>query len=398
MDNIPQDSVKNKILEQTGPEQMQTQADTATVQKPESSGKSWIFLDVSKIIAVVLIVLLHVTAGAWGESELGSFEWHVLNVFYCVSRIGIPLLFMQIGAAFLSRKELTVKNLYTGYILKIVVAFFVWAAFYMFTFYLFDAPGGFGDFDIGEFVTGIFTGAPYAQWFILLAISLYMLIPVLRMIASDMNVCKYFIILWAVFSILLPSVYKIRGLLPWLPTPVSEGITFAADLVSRVTPGLVLQFPGYMMLGYYLHKTEFTKKGILWAVLLGLAGLAYTIFMTANTSLKEGATTEAFFNNFSINICLMAIGVSVGVKYLVQKIWFGPKTYQTIRFTSDVSFGIFLIHDFVRMGLVRLGITALSFTPILSVPLLVVVVFVVTGGIAYWLKNIPKVGPFIVGG
>ena len=399
MEHTPQDNMENKVLEQVGAEEdVQMPIDAAAGQRPEGSSKHWIFLDVSKIIAVILIVLMHVTAGAWGEAALGSFEWHVLNVFNCLSRIGMPLLFMQVGAAFLSRREQSIKNLYTGYIIKIVVAFFFWAAFYMFTYYLWDAPNGFGDFNIGDFILGIFTGAPHSQWFILLAISLYMLIPILRMVASDMKICKYFLILWAVFSIALPSVYKIPSLFPGMSESLSEGITHAADLASRLTPTMVLQFPGYMLLGYYLHKTEFTKKGVLWAVLVGLVGFAYTIFMTANDSMKAGVSTESFFGNFSINICLMAIGVTVGVKYLVQKIWFGPRTYNAIRFLSDVSFGIFLIHDFVRMGLVHLGITALSFTPILSVPILVIVVFVITGGIAYWLKNIPKVGPYIVGG
>lgn len=367
--------------------------------QPSDNSKHWIFVDVGRIIAVFLIVMMHVTSGAWGQSEVGTFNWYVLGAFNCLSRIGMPLFFMQVGAVFLNeKKELPIKSLYSQYILKIVTAFFFWSAFYMFTYYLFDAPEGFGAFTLPSFLTGLLNGAPYSQWFILLAISLYLLIPILKEIARNLTVCKYFLVLWVAFTILLPGMYGISGLIPQLPQAIGEGIIAVANSVSRIRPVMVIEYPGYMLLGHFLHRTQLSKKHTLMAVLLGVLAFGYTVGMTFHASLQMGSSVEQHFDTFSLNICLMAVAVTVGMKGILERVWLKKRTYKAVRFFSDVSFGIFLLHDFLRMGLVHLGVDAFTFTPLVFVPVLCLVVFILSGAVSYWLKNIPKIGPYIVGG
>lgn len=369
------------------------------LEKPKDPSNHWIFMDVCKVVAVLFIVVMHVSAGPWGSLTPDSFSWHTLNVFNCLSRLGMPLFFMQVGAVYLNKKnDMSIKTLYKTHILLIITAFFIWSAVYMVSYYIFDAPGGFGDFTLGGFIEGFLAGAPYSQWFIILAISLYMIIPILKMVVRDMTVCKYFLLLWGIFSLALPLVYKLPVFWTTIPASLSSGLIMVADTFGRISPAMVVGFPGYMVLGYYLHNTEFSKKTTFRLVLLGVAAIVFMVAMTVYISVRSGSPSELLFDSTTLNVFLMAVAVMVGMQYVIRNVWFGPKTYKILRFFSNVSFGIFLIHDFIRMGLVRLGVDALVFPPLISVPLLSVLVFALSGGFAYVLMNIPKIGPFIVGG
>lgn len=361
------------------------------------STKRWIYLDTTKIIAVFFIVVMHVSSGAWGTAQIGTFDWHVLNVFNALSRFCIPLFFMQIGALFLNDSiDLPIKKLYRKYILHLVTAFLFWSVINMVIYYIYDAPNGFADFTIASFLVGVLEGAPYVHWFIFVAISMYIIIPILRALAKDIRVCGYFLILWAIFSIVLPLVQQLQWIFPGMPEGAKEVLTQVTNATDRIKPGMVVDYVGYLVLGHYIHVKVFSRKTANGLIGVGVLGFLLTVVITALLSMRNGTVSEAFVGFFAPNVCMMAIGVMVGAKTYLERTWFRDRTYNGIRFFSSVSFGIFLVHDVFRMLLARNGIHTMIFMPILSVPVFSLGIFVISGLIAYALKKIPVVGKYII--
>ena len=382
-----------------------TEQNMVKVVKMENSSTStnrvsterWIYLDVAKIISIFLIVLLHVTAGAWGELQIGSFSWYVATFFNGLSRFGFPLFFMQIGALFLNpEREMTIKKLYSKYILRLVTAFLFWSVIGMLIRYWQELPGGFSEFTLGGFISGVLSGASAVHWFIFVAISMYLIIPILRAIAKSPTACRYFLILWFVFTFAVPLLRQMSYFFPSMPDGFHVVLGQILGVADQVTPQMVLQYSGYLLLGHYIHVTKFSRNASTRFAWIFLVGLVSTIGFTILFSMRDGVSSETFFGPFTVTVLAMAAGFMGSAKYLLEKTWFKDSLYKFIRFFSSAAFGIFLVHDVLRLQLVRLGLHTTAFPPILSIPVLTIVVFVASAFIAYFLKKIPKVGKYIV--
>ena len=193
------------------------------INKDITSTERWIYLDICKIIAIFLVVVMHVVSGSWGVVPMGSGDWHTINVWNVFSRFGIPLFFMLTGAIFLNeKKEVTVKKLYSRYLFRIVTAFLFWSFINMMIYYLQRSPNGFSDFTLGSFLSGFLEGAPYVNVFIFLSMSLYLLFPVLRAIGRDRNACRYFLVLWGIFAVVIPAVKQIPYIFGAMPHSVQQ--------------------------------------------------------------------------------------------------------------------------------------------------------------------------------
>lgn len=51
------------------------------------------YMDLIRVIACVLVVLVHVSALGWNEVSVCSDKWQVMNAFDCLGILGVPLFF-----------------------------------------------------------------------------------------------------------------------------------------------------------------------------------------------------------------------------------------------------------------------------------------------------------------
>lgn len=357
----------------------------------------WLYLDICKIFAIFLVCVLNVSSYPWSKAVLGSFEWNTLNLFNSLSRICIPLFIMQTGALFLNEsRELPIKTLFTRYIIPIVTAFLFWSLLYTLNQYRVN-EGNFASIDALDFVDRLLKGAPYSQTFVLRIVAMYVIVPVLRPLARDRRACLYFVALWFVASAFGPFLYNLPYIVSGTPDTVRRICFMLADAINRLSSEPLLGYAGFMLLGHLIHTKEFTRTETLVGVVLGLAGFVYTVMITTVMSMRGGASTERYFAHNSVNIVLCSIGVMMLSKAIFRNTWFEGRLYKGFRFFSDVSFGIFLLHDFIRLMLSSyLRFDAFLFTPILSVPAVSIVTFVVSACLAFALRKIPKVGRFLV--
>lgn len=357
------------------------------------SKERWIYLDVCKIIAVLFYVVMHVAASAWTSVPIDTTDWQVLNVFNCLSRICIPLFFMQIGAALINESsEVSNKVLFKKTILPVITAVIFWATLRTLRYYYFDSANGFADITVVDFVERFISST---SWFVYVAIGLLMVVPILREIGRNHKATRYFIVLWVLFAVILPVLYKIPYLFSDFPAAINLGISWVTSISEKIKPALVLQYSGYMLLGHYIHTHTFSKSGKNLAAFFAVLGFALTLFLTIHLSFRYNKPMEDYIGNFSPGVCLMSGAMMVVLKVKLQEKWYGNFSYKSIRFFSDASFGIFLMHDFLRILLVRFGITTMSFTPILSVPALSLGLFVACAIVVFIIRKIPGLGKYL---
>ena len=88
-------------------------------------------IDMLKAIAIICVIAIHTCAPALSSFSIGSPNWYIsifLRVLVCMP---VPLFFMCSGALFLNpQKKITLKDIYTKYIPKIIICLIFWAVLY----------------------------------------------------------------------------------------------------------------------------------------------------------------------------------------------------------------------------------------------------------------------------
>lgn len=355
----------------------------------EKTGERLTYLDYLRVIATVAVVLLHVSAENWMETEVSGSAWAVFNAYNAMTRWCVPVFVMISGALFLPRK-IEIQTLYKKYILRLVVVYFAWAAFYAFAnpaiYKLFGKPIG---FSLQSFLLGSITGS-YHMWYLPMIIGMYMCLPLLQPIAQNPKRLRYFLLLAGIFAFALPQGISL------LTDFGAERLLPYADalwvLESNAGLEMVLGFGSYFMAGYYLSQTELTpgKRKIIYA--LGVIGWCFSAGANLLLSRQINEPSQNYLGSFGIGPMLEAVAVFVWCKYHCT----GGKLYGLAKKLSRYSFGVYLAHPFVLTALSLMNLHTLRFAPVLSVPLIALVITAISFGVSWMLNHIPLVKKYFV--
>jgi Uncharacterized protein conserved in bacteria len=365
-------------------------------EQPTLNEMRWVYMDVCKIVAFVFIVFTNIVAGVWGSVEIGSSAWSILTAYNGLARFSVPLFFLILGALLINPlKELTIKEIYLKYLVPVLTAFIFWSAAYVLFTNAIYSPEVFDNFNVQEFVTKVLIGDPYRHWFVFLIIQFYLVLPFLRAIAKSMDLCKCFLVLWIIFSLLITTLTRLPAVIA-MPdmanTVISEGLGF----LYRIRPVMVIDYMGFAVLGYYIHNINISRKIGKLAIFTFIASTVYTILMTNYMSVRMWAPDQIFFENISFNTCIAAASFMIIMKVFSEGVWYKTRTYNSIIFFSTNAFGIFMIHAFVLNLLTVLDINGLTFGPVLSTPILCIIVTLVSVLVSFCIKKVPKVGDYLV--
>ena len=259
------------------------------------------YLDALRAVAILCVVLLHVT-GHLSEmmnynistiySLSGAFEIFANNFF----RIGIALFLMLSGALLLGR-QWDVKSFFSKRIPRIVIPFIFWAL--VFTIILISASyflpsidfvNHFGILDmIGVFIDTLMCRAPGSAvyWFFWMMLAMYMLMPFVNRWINNTDLVKveYFLVIWMIYII---ADYSLM-----LPIP---------EILSYFISPL-----GFVVLGYYLR---YSQRKIFGSSVISLILIAVSsIVMMAYSYAVADRTVLFVFNRYSLLVMLEAVGV-----------------------------------------------------------------------------------------
>ena len=87
------------------------------------------YLDYLRIFCCFFVVLIHVSAKYYYDSDLNTYSWKIAYYYDGLSRFSLPNFFMISGALFLNR-DLSYKIIFNKYIKNILVHLILWSIIY----------------------------------------------------------------------------------------------------------------------------------------------------------------------------------------------------------------------------------------------------------------------------
>ena len=343
------------------------------------------YLDIMRVLAMLAVIMIHVTAYKWSDVSVYSWEWNVFACFNSAVRFGVPVFVMISGVLFLG-KECDIKKLYQKNIKRLAIAYVIWSVFYAVMIH--ESEGR------RTMLLNSIEGYVHL-WFIPMIIGLYMLTPLLyRMIWTE-NLTKYYLVLSVIFVFVLPQI---------LTMCVDFGSGLCADialafqnLLEDMHFEFVFGYPFYFVLGHYLNNMKLEKKHRRVIYLLGLCSFLATFFFTKEISELNHSPVATYLKNFTVNVMLQSVAVFVWVKYNVGK---GKRENETSKIwglLSKYSFGAYLVHMYVVWMLNRaFHINPLSFSAIPAVLTVWGITVVASFLISAILNQIPVIKKYIV--
>ena len=242
--------------------------------------------DVLRVAATFAVVALHLSAQHWADTDIYSTAWQAFNLYDSLVRWTVPVFVMISGVFFLAGTQ-SLRQILRKNVLRIVTAFVFWSALYAAYAYFFNKCA------LSTAVTLFFSGH-YHMWFLFMIVGLYLIVPLLRPIAQNETLLRYFLLLALVFNFLLPQLGALLSLFSW---PLySSYLSLSGMLYYHFTLG----FAAYFMLGHYLSRKELSPKATRWCYALGVAGLIVTVVMTSYASRRLGTATVLFYNYDSV--------------------------------------------------------------------------------------------------
>ncbi len=340
------------------------------------------YFDRLRVLACFFIIVIHISSYCWYDLGTESGSWLVLNAWKSIARFAVPAFIMISGALFLDR-DVPLKTLFSKYILRLVVAYFFWNLVYALVFHS------------GEGLRAIFiqiVAGHYHMWFLPLMVGLYICIPLLKLIAKNETTLRYFLLIAFIFAFALPQILSMAESFGTAGV-IELNRLFKASVFDNFNLQTCGGFAFYFMLGYYLSRTDFSKKARIVLYVLAAAGMVFTVLLTWADALCRGYASDTFHEPVNMHVALVAAGIFVLFKYSVKP----APSDRTFGRLSKWCFGVYLIHPLAAELLMKFaGIDALSFNPVYSVPVLSLGIFLLSSLISALINKIPFVNKYIV--
>lgn len=337
--------------------------------------------DLLRDIAAFFVVVIHVCSMEWSSLVVDSPEWLQFTLCFTLSLFSVPVFFMVSGAFLLDSSHKTdIKTIFTKRIKGIVIPFVFWSLIY--TIINFSQMNKNGS-DIKAVILEFFTGE-YHMWFLFALAGLYIITPVLKMIANDERICRYFLLLFVIVQLVLTNMSS----LPKVGVFIKEGL-------GNAQMNFVMGYSGYYVLGYYLkkHPVEGKKKAVLYVC--GVLGVLYSLISLVIASRQSGKTEGASATYLTLNVALFSAAVYCAVLSFCKNRKFANTARSFIYAFSAHSFGIYLAHPLVLTVFKKIGFVPTLFTPALSIPIISICAFVISFALSWALRKIPKIGKMI---
>ncbi|MBO4723747.1 MAG: acyltransferase family protein [Bacteroidaceae bacterium] len=314
----------------------------------DTSSRRIVYLDYLRVIATFGVILIHVCAKGY-VIDMGSYNWYLNVIGDSLARWAVPVFFMISGTLFLDPgKEVTIRSILRKYIPRLALAYVFWWVFY-------------SAFCItGDWLrSGVFVSRwlqPYVHlWFLPMLMGVYLLIPLLRKIASDDKLLRYSLIIWIIY---------IFG------SFVFEDEFQQITELFRLTP--LIGYAGFFLLGRYLSLASFDYGHRFSIYVLGIVGALIGVGGNLILSLKNVVVSCLFLEYLSPHVILMSMAVFVFVKEHADR-WSRHLT----DYVKDDLFGVYLIHA-MWLIVINQDIVRDFCNQIITLPLITVMIFILS--------------------
>ena len=345
------------------------------------------FADLLRSLAVIAVIVYHVAQSQMGKVAVTSQAWQVFNIYSGLTRWWVPVFVMLSGMFMLDHKRgLPLTKLFFHNILRVLVALAFWGGVYAVVGYV-TSGGRFTWWGLWNAILNALRGNTHDHlWTLYVIIGLYLVAPILRAFCrgASRKDLHYFFVLAFLFASLLPMAFRV-----WPNSTATLHLWY-----DRLQVQLVLGYVGYFVVGYYLREYLLSRVAEAIVYVLGVCGAIVTVWGTAVLSRGAGVTVDTLYDSFFPNMVFFSVAVVVLFRYVLG-ISEERSRRQRLSRVAQISFGVYLVHDFFLMFLRWLDITTLSFAPVAAVPTLAALVFLCSFALAWVISKIPFLGRWL---
>lgn len=308
------------------------------------------YLDYLRFMATFAVIVEHVVAEGYRMHSISSSGWYIAVIADSLVRWCVPIFVMISGALFLKpEKEITINLIIKKYVKRLLIAYCFWYIAYVCMYIIIESAKA------GTLILQAdFFKPQFHLWFLPMLMAVYLLMPILRIVASSEKILKYSLVLWFTYITL------------------SFCIGWDIPQFSKLfVMNIVIGYSGYYLLGYYLASKVFTRRHMFCIIFLGIIGIIVKAIGNIILSINNGEADNSFLFELGPHIVLTAAAVFVTIKYYENKIS-NRYVMKVIESTRKDLFGIYLIHGVWLYLFIRYYDMS---SPILTIPLISIIIF-----------------------
>lgn len=305
----------------------------------ENNKKYILYFDLLNIFACFAVVALHVNGAVHTFAK--TRNWVSCMFIEALFYFAVPVFFMLTGATLMNyRKRYDTGAFFKKRILKTFVPFIIWSITGICWSIFYTKGLKISDINTpAKFISAVINCKGMGiYWFFPALFSVYLTIPLFSLVDEDKRIGKkgiftYLILVYIVLNVLLPFVCRLTG------------IQWNSALNAVSCGGYVVWF----LIGYLLANTDINKKFRILIYILGLIGFFMYFYLTVQNSFKTGRFDKTYAGYMNIPAIFMGTAVFVLFKYgkwnLIEK---HEKAVRLVRNLSSASFGVYLIHYYLK--------------------------------------------------
>lgn len=335
-------------------------------------------LDFLRIIAAYAVVLLHTVSKKIGSGCMRD----ILLVYDGLVRWAVPVFVMISGALLLApEKKVTARGI-AKRILRMLTALWFWTAIYCIWEVMIKHNDS--DYVLQTLITGY-----WHMWFIHMIVGLYILLPILRVLAENNKMVRYYLIIAILFAF---SVSTFQAILPFTEGGNCVIVNSITSNYENMKLQFIMGYVPYFFLGYYLNATDIPRKWEFPACALCAGGILWTIIGNISLSRQTGTLIQIFNSPFRLPVLMQCIGLFVLSKQILKR-----KDNKTIQRLSRYTFGAYMVHLLFREALdYFFSLNAVTYSFFLWPPLLALVIFILSLFVSATVNHIPGFKNYVV--
>ena len=344
-----------------------------------------IVIDLLRIISIIGVIGNHLMYPVASRGDFfGGTSWWLAFFIYTLSLVAVPIFIMISGYLLIDRVDSLEQN-FKRTIYKLIIPLLFWFGFYLIWKNQFRSV----TFSMIEIVNFIFSGNMYIFYFLVILIGLYLLLPIMQLIAKHGSQKLHFAILYGSFIV------------TWIMGFTHYFANFGGSVTSLATwwlPFFAYFWWGFMVKkNYFQSKKKFLSLFIFWGFLILAIGLLGFLLNASNITLAFKNGIFYWHDYLSPTVGLMAVGLFTWAMSF-KKISFPPMVNKIILNLSSLSYGTYLVHMFVidyldikyRYAIEFVGNNLISFVtirPILTIMISFTIIWLISK-IPYFRKLI----------
>lgn len=329
-----------------------------------------IWLDNTKIAAIVAVICLHLAAKLVRTYDIIESAWWLGNIFDSTMRWCVPVFVMISGALLLDpQKNEPLGIFYRKRLSRVIVPLLFWTAFYVvLTWYEYRSSTN--PKPLKSYVAMIIRGQPYYHmWFLYMILGLYLFTPFFRKIVSFLSGRE----LWqlTVFMLVLAILHGLLGHV----VPSGQG----------AFTGMFLLYIPYFFLGHLIrHDARQPSAALLWFV-FAVTSIVTMAGVYLGARYLRRSDGFYFYEYLSVTV----VPMSIAMMYLA-KTWHRPIVNSNFtRTLGMLTLGVYLMHPVIIKCFVRVGVNTQTLPPAIWLPVMILLVTISSFAACWIVMKLP---------